>query len=59
MSPFRADEADAERRKYEELITDMHSKAMTERQQISALQQQIASQEALRRAQEDELQKAR
>ena len=55
----RVDEADAERRKFEDLIADLHKKAMTERQQISVLQQQIASQDALRKSQEDELARAR
>ena len=55
----RLDEADAERRKYEELISDLHKKALYERHQITVLQQQIASQDALRKSQEEELQKAR
>eukprot|EP00116_Pleurobrachia_bachei_P001837 sb/3462099/ len=55
----RVDEVDAERRKFEDLIADLHKKAMAERQQISVLQQQIASQDALRKSQEDELQRAR
>lgn len=55
----RLDEADAERRKYEELISELHKKALHERHQIEGLQQQIASQDALRKSQEEELQKAR